>query len=186
MPIQCFRALWNPSLTKCPSPFPTDSYQKHPAIFLPEGYDATKNAEGGVYSFRAPGNDMVAEAEVYEILKQHPHPNICIYHGSIHEGGYLVAICLKKYPHLLHNAVESGISLQCNIVLDGILEGLLFLHTLGFAYNDVNMPVIIDFNSCIQIGQDHRLDREREALLDGYNNWSQASLLLRTIFMASP
>jgi hypothetical protein len=95
MPIQYFRALWNPSLTECLSPLPTDSYQKCPAIILPEGYNA-KIAKGGVYSFRAPGNDMVAKAEVYEILKQHPHPNICIYYESIHEGGYLVTIVSRS------------------------------------------------------------------------------------------
>lgn len=145
-------------MTECLSPLPTDSYQKCPAIILPEGYNA-KIAKGGVYSFRAPGNDMVAKAGVYEILKQHPHPNICIYYGSIHEGGYLVTIGLKKYLCSLYNAVESGVILQCDIVLDGILEGLLFLHTLGFVHNDINltnimldnkgMPVIIDFDSCI-------------------------------------
>jgi len=68
-------------------------------------------------------------------------------------------IGLKKYLCSLYNAVESGVILQCDIFLDGILEGLLFLHTLGFVHNDINltnimldnkgMPVIIDFDSCI-------------------------------------
>jgi serine/threonine protein kinase len=160
IPLVLFKGLWHSSLTECPCPPPLDSYQKIPAIILPDGY------EEGTFDIRkTPGEHMLIEAKLYEILKQHPHPNICHYYGCIRDGQYLTAICLRKYKHTLHHAVQSGAALDRNVILSGIAKGLHFLHnTLGLVHNDINPsnimlndeghPVIIDFDSCAQIGQD--------------------------------
>ena len=76
-----------------------------------------------------------------------------------------VIICLRKYKHSLHDAVQSGATLDRNVILSGIAKGLQFLHdTLGLVHNDINPtnimlddnghPVIIDFDSCAKIGED--------------------------------
>ena len=154
IPMGLFKAHWNSSLTECPRPPPLDSYQKRPAIILPE-----------VPSAKSPGEGMLIEAETYEIVKQHPHPNICHYYGCIRDGQDLTAICLRKYKRTLHDAVQSGAPLDRDIIVSGIANGLQFLHdTLGLVHNDINPtnimlddqghPVIIDFDSCAPIGQD--------------------------------
>jgi len=159
IPLVIFKGHWNSSLTECPSPPPLDSYQKSPAIMLPDGYEGTLDI------CKTPGEHMLIEAEMYEILKQHPHPNICHYYGCIRDGQYFTAICLKKYKHSLHDAVQSGAALDRNVILSGIAKGLQFLHdTLGLVHNDINptnimlddngLPVIIDFDSCAKIGED--------------------------------
>ena len=72
---------------------------------------------------------------------------------------------MRKYKHSLCDAVRSGAALDRNVILSGIAKGLQFLHgTLGLVHNDINPsnimlddkghPVIIDFDSCREIGQD--------------------------------
>jgi len=154
IPMELFKAHWNSSLTECPRPPPLDSYQKRPVIMLPE-----------VPSAKTPGEGMLIEAEMYEIVKQYPHPNICHYYGSIRDGQDLTAICLRKYKRSLHDAVQSGAPLDRDVIVSGVAKGLQFLHdTLGLVHNDINPtnimlnnqghPVIIDFDSCAPIGQD--------------------------------
>ena len=159
IPQAHFRGRWHSSLTECQPPFPPDSYQKNPAIMLPDDYDAADP------SYKTPGEHMLIEAEIYEILKQLPHPNVCHYYGCVRGGQYVTAIVLKKYKHSLHHALQSGAALDRDAILSGIEKGLKFLHdTHGLVHNDINptnimlddkgLPVIIDFDSCGRIGED--------------------------------
>ena len=161
IPMELFKAPWNSSLTECPRPSPLDSYQKRPAIMLPGDLDL---------AVKTPGEDMLREAEMYEIVKQYPHPNICHYYGCIRDGQELTAICLRKYKLSLCDAVRSGAPLDRDVIVSGIAKGLQFLHdTLGLVHNDINPtnimlndqghPVIIDFDSCASIGKD--MDRRK-------------------------
>ena len=165
IPLVFFKGHWHSSLTECPSPLPLDSYQKIPDIVLLEDYG--DGVGRGIP--KTPGEYLVIEAEIYEILKQYPHPNICHYYGCIRDGQYLTAICLRKYKHSLFDAVKSGEALDRNVILSGIANGLQFLHdTLGLAHNDIKPenimldekghPVIIDFDSCAEIGKDLKVD----------------------------
>ena len=169
IPMELFTGRWDPSLTELPSLVSTDSFLKRPSILLPENYDGTRSDKShnhGERRSRTPGDDMVEEAKIYEILKKHLHPNICIYNGCVRQGDYLTAICLKKYPRSLQRAVWDGDStLDSAKILDGVSEGLHFLHeTLGLVHNDINPSnimlsdtgeaVIIDFDSCLPIGQE--------------------------------
>lgn len=163
IPTQLFMGRWDASFTESTLLTSTDSFLKRPSILLPENYDGAGNDER---RFRTPGDDMVEEAKIYEILKKYLHPNICIYYGCVRKGDYLTAICLKKYERSLQHAVWSGDrTLDSVMILDGIAEGLRFLHeTLGLVHNDINPSnimlgdtgdaVIIDFDSCLPIGQE--------------------------------
>ncbi|KAG1827358.1 uncharacterized protein BJ212DRAFT_47801 [Suillus subaureus] len=72
------RDRWHPSLTELP----------------PADYDTDKPVK---HDSRTPGDSLVHEAKVFEILKRHPHPNICVYHGCVRDGDHITAICLKNY-----------------------------------------------------------------------------------------
>jgi hypothetical protein len=174
IPMALFRGLWHSSLTECPHPLPANSYLKSPRILLPEDYDFAAHEvpdEEGIHSIRVPRDDMIAEAEIYEILKRHPHPNICIYHGCVRDGAHFTALCLKKYRRTLDAAILGGdCSVDRGAILDGISKGLGFLHdVLGLVHNDINpsnimlddkgIPVIIDFDSCMAIG--HRIGNHK-------------------------
>ena len=113
---------------------------------------------------------MLTEAEMYEIVKHYPHPNICHYYGRIRNGQDLTALCLRKYKLSLRDAVQSGAPLDRDVIVSGIAKGLQCRHdTLGLVYNDINPtnimlidqghPVIIDFDCCAPIGQD--IDRHK-------------------------
>ncbi|KAG1761021.1 kinase-like domain-containing protein [Suillus occidentalis] len=153
IPIHIFKGHWHPSLTELPPVAPADSFKAN-----------ADEPEGG--EFRTPGDDLIKEAKVYEILKQHPHPNICVYYGCIRDGDYITAIGLKKYGrHLMQAVWKKDPTLDPAAILDGISNGLTFLHeTLGLVHNDINpsnimlddagVPVIIDFDSCIPIGEE--------------------------------
>ncbi|KAG1734025.1 uncharacterized protein EDB91DRAFT_1299142, partial [Suillus paluster] len=130
---------------------------------LPEDYDAD---EPDKLDLRTPGDHLIQEAKIYEILEQHPHPNIYVYCGCVRDGDYVTDIYLKKYGRTLMHAVWKGdTTLNPATILDGISKGLHFLHeTLGLVHNDMNLanimlddaghPVIIDFDFCIPIGEE--------------------------------
>ncbi|KAG2135510.1 kinase-like domain-containing protein [Suillus clintonianus] len=161
IPMHIFKGHWHPSLTELPPVAPTDSFLKRPLILL-EDYD---DGQGG-HDSRTPGDDLLNEAKVYEILKQHAHPNISIYYGCVRDGDCITAICLKKYGRTLMDAVwKKDPTLNPAAILDGISKGLAFLHeTLGLVHNDINPAnimlddagdaVIIDFDSCKPIGEE--------------------------------
>lgn len=163
IPMHIFKGRWHPSLTELPPVAPADSFLKRPCIFLPEHCNADKPEGDG---FRTPGDDLIKEAKVYEMLKQHPHPNICVYYGCVRDGDYITAICLKKYGRNLMEAVwKKDPTLDPAAILDGISNGLTFLcETLGLVHNDINpanimlddagVPIIIDFDSCLPIGEE--------------------------------
>ena len=95
---------------------------------LPDDYDPAATADGGTLctsKFKAPGEHMLIEAEIYEILKQHPHPNICHYYGCIRDGQYLTAICLRRYKRSLRDAVQSGAALDHDVIVSGIAKGCI-------------------------------------------------------------
>jgi serine/threonine protein kinase len=165
IPLERFMGRWDASFTEVPLFTKNDAFLKRPSIFLPEIFDSTTSNEGEA-SVPTPGDDMVEEAKIYEILRKHPHPNICIYYGCVRKGDYLTAICLKKYARSLQDAVEQGDrTLDSAAILEGISKGLRILHeTLGLVHNDINPTnimlddsgeaVIIDFDSCMPIGQE--------------------------------
>jgi len=168
IPMKLFMGRWHTSLTESPQPIPTDSFLKSPLIILDDDYTSDGTVKGDKQNsrdFRAPGSDMFEEAKIYEILKQHPHPNICIYYGCVRNGDYFTAICLKKYERSVYDAVTNGDgTLVPHAVLGGISKGLHFLHALGLVHNDINPAnimldhegnaVIIDFDSCMPVGQE--------------------------------
>ncbi|OAX35710.1 hypothetical protein K503DRAFT_350809 [Rhizopogon vinicolor AM-OR11-026] len=131
IPMHIFKGRWDPSLTESPPLTPVDSFLKRPAILLPDGYDTDESHKRDLT--RTPGDFLVQEAKVYEILKQHPHPNIGVYYGCVREGDYLTALCLKKYGRTLMDAVwTKDPTLNHTAILEGLSKGLQFLHdTLG-------------------------------------------------------
>ncbi|KAG2367227.1 hypothetical protein BDR07DRAFT_1373040 [Suillus spraguei] len=96
IPMHIFKGHWHPSLSESPPMVPTDSFLKRPHILLPDDYDADKL---GSWTH---GDYLIKEAKVYELLKQHPHPNICIYYGCVHDVDHITAICLKPYGWLMN------------------------------------------------------------------------------------
>lgn len=168
IPMHLFLGRWDTSLTEAPQPPPTNSYLKSPPVCLYDDYTSDQTVDVVTQEnrhVRAPGDDMVEEAKIYEILRRHPHPNICVYYGCVRNGDSFTALCLKKYGRCLHNAVCDGDStLDPRAIHDGISKGLQFLHeTLGLVHNDINPcnimldddgnAIIIDFDSCMPIGQ---------------------------------
>ncbi|GAO19103.1 hypothetical protein UVI_02041970 [Ustilaginoidea virens] len=119
---------------------------------------------------------LLREIEVCEVLAKHPHPNVATYLGCKASGGRLDGICFQLYPRNLMRAVNPG-SLNklalleqrnCSVeaaerYLAGIEAGIKHLHALGYVHNDINpmnvmitehdTPVIIDFDSCVKVGQ---------------------------------
>lgn len=111
---------------------------------------------------QTPGDYLIREAKVYEILKQHPHPNICVYYVSV------TVITSPPYVETIWTyAYERSFGKRSHLdpaaILDGISDGLTFLHgAFGLVHNDISRanivldgagdPVIIDFDSAYRLG----------------------------------
>jgi len=121
---------------------------------------------------------IAREVEACEIIRKNPHPNIATYYGITEANGKVSGICFKRYVdnlHLTFNPAhlskemfrERGRDLvqgEMKHRLDGLLAGILHLHSLGLVHNDINTSnvkldedgnfILIDFDSCRRIGED--------------------------------
>jgi serine/threonine protein kinase len=117
------------------------------------------------------------EVEICELLKGHPHRNIAMYQGCDVTRGRVSGICFKSYTSTLAEKLNPGHLCKAEFLsrgdlradaatkqcLDGILAGIHHLHSLGIVHNDITpsnimfeddgTPVIIDFDSCQEIGE---------------------------------
>ncbi|KAL8855803.1 MAG: hypothetical protein Q9178_007567 [Gyalolechia marmorata] len=144
--------IWPPlkdDLTLVPQPIPDGAFQKTRSLAT---YDPQT-------SLVKPCELLIHEAQIYEILRKHPHKNIASYLGCISEGGLLKGLCLVRYEESLSDRLRHlDRPLNVSECLKGVKDGLDHLHSLGLNHNDVNPanimldkldgPVIIDFDSC--------------------------------------
>lgn len=108
---------------------------------------------------------LLHEAEIYERFKRHPHPSIGEYLGCVIDDGRITRLALVKYEYTLLDRIEdtSRPKLDREKCMEAIESGVRHIHKLGLAHNDLNptnimfkkddSPVIIDFDTCIPIGE---------------------------------
>jgi hypothetical protein len=120
--------------------------------------------------------EVLQEVQVCESLRLQPHPNIAEYTGCEVQDGKISGICFKQYNqslqqrlnpgHLNKRAFARSVCLDekwCNIIAEGIKNGLDHVHALGLVHNDItpsnimlderDTPIIIDFGSCRRDGE---------------------------------
>ncbi|KAF8593061.1 hypothetical protein BDV93DRAFT_395692, partial [Ceratobasidium sp. AG-I] len=96
-------------------------------------------------------------------LRSYPHPNLVECRGYICEGGYITALCLKKYKIGLDQAMKSSMNLNYNTVVEDARNGTNHLHSLGLVHNDISPSsimvdendrgVLVGFESCRPHGE---------------------------------
>ncbi|KAK3052783.1 hypothetical protein LTR09_006266 [Extremus antarcticus] len=154
VPAECIHPPFQEGFTVAPTFDSSVQYLKAPSF---------------TYDDCQPGKTFVAdcvlnEVKVLERLKASPHPNIVVYHGCVVKNGRITHLCLQRYPYSLADYVGTGLDdVQYNKILRAIKEGILHLHSLGLAHNDLNAenvlidadrePIIIDFDSCLPLGE---------------------------------
>lgn len=70
-----------------------------------------------------------------EVLKTHPHPNICDYRGIISEDGeHITGIVLKDYRKDLQELVVEGSTFDIERTMLGLRAGIEHLHSLGYVH----------------------------------------------------
>ncbi|KXS96620.1 hypothetical protein AC578_10432 [Pseudocercospora eumusae] len=135
-------------------------------------FDASKHylkAPQFTYDDRAAGNTFVAdcllhEAAVLERLMKHPHSSILTYYGCVVRDRRITHLALKRYPQTLPELEVTALSgTERQILHDQIEDGIIHLHSLGLAHNDINpdnicidadgRAVIVDFDSCLPFGE---------------------------------
>lgn len=133
---------------------PEDAYVKQPKLI---DYDAD-----GEYK---PCDLVRKEAQVCEKLRAQPHRSIAQYHGCIVDGSQIRGLCFKKYTKTLWDRLQvTSEPLDHKAVLSAIQAGIEHIHSLGLAHNDINPAnimfdsdnnaIIVDFDSCLEIGDD--------------------------------
>jgi len=148
--------IWPPfqaQLGRAPEPLPQDCYVKRHSLL---GYSNTSTSSGF-------GNLLLHEAEVCELLRASPHPNIARYLGCIVKNDRITGLCFVKYGmNLGERVIKDPRSFDTDLILQGIQEGIRHLHSLGLIHcnlspmnivMDGDTPVIIDFDSCQHKGE---------------------------------
>ncbi|RSM10046.1 hypothetical protein CEP52_003762 [Fusarium oligoseptatum] len=117
------------------------------------------------------------EIQVWEMIKQHPHPALAVYHGCVESEGRASGLVFARYEETLSQRVNPGRLCKRNFIasgrplvqpwmrrwLESIESALLHLHSLGLVHNDItpanimlsnkNEAIIIDCDSTCQIGE---------------------------------
>ena len=153
IPIPDFWPPFDRSLTRAPDPLPGNHYIKRPSL-LDYKDEHVQHLS----------TQILDEAKVCEILRNHPHPNIAEYLGCVEKNGRINGLCFVKYSMDLIQRVETGRPLDSDYYLQSIESGIHHLHALGLIHNDSNprnimvgeddRPIIIDFDSCKQEGEE--------------------------------
>ncbi|KAK3377679.1 kinase-like domain-containing protein [Podospora didyma] len=145
--------LADPEFTRAPDPLPSTCYLKRPSLLY---YENTPDK---------PDYDrhILTEVGACEILRVHPHPNIAQYLGCIVKDGRIRGLGFAKYSITLSQMLKDGTPFNRSRCLRGIEAGVSHMHSLGLIHNDLNPsnimmdgddPVIIDFDSCKQEGDE--------------------------------
>ena len=139
---------------RAPEPLPQDCFVKRPSLLY---YGENEASNGYVSSL------LLNEAEVCEILRASPHPNIAQYLGCLVENDRIMGLCFVKYGmNLKERVTEDSRPFDTDLFLRGIQEGIRHLHSLGLIHCDINpanivmdgdIPVIVDFDSCRRNGE---------------------------------
>ena len=152
--------IWPPfptQFTRAPEPLPQDCYVKRPSLLdYGDGDDTKTSTElSGL---------LLSEAEVCEILRASPHPNIAQYLGCQVEDDKIMGLCFVKYGMNLHKRVQDSRPFDTDLILQGIQQGIRDLHSLGLIHCDISpanivmdhgdTPVIVDFDSCRRNGEE--------------------------------
>jgi serine/threonine protein kinase len=158
---------WHPGLPLIPEPIPEDSFIKRPSIVYYRG-------DNRISTY------LLAEADILTLLEQHQHPNVGRFLGCTLDDDVLISgLCLKRYRRSLAEALlydghvhtddshgnfpfEHSEQLDHARILQGIVAGVKFIHSLGLVHNDLNprnimlddsnAPIIVDFDSCKPAG----------------------------------
>ncbi|KAK1973573.1 serine/threonine-protein kinase-like protein [Colletotrichum cereale] len=160
IPITHIRAPFSADLTRAPD-LPLDLkdiFIKEPNLLSYGNCSPTQRQ-----TFFEP---QLQEAHIYEQLRQHPHPNIGIYHGCVVRDGRIEGLCLERYDRTLADLLREGALGydQKRAYLQDVKRGVAHLHSLKLVHGDLNpsnimvdsqanKAVITDFDSCRPVGQ---------------------------------
>ncbi|KAF2815026.1 uncharacterized protein BDZ99DRAFT_357768, partial [Mytilinidion resinicola] len=132
---------------------------------------ASSPAEEDVYIKRPKKNSglvaklFLGETETFEDLLRKPRHKIIVrYHGCIVKRNRITGIVLDRYSKTLEARLEEGADgFNKRLCMDAIVSAVEYLHSLGYAHNDLNpnnvmiaeddSPIIIDFDSCKRFGE---------------------------------
>ncbi|KAI0973625.1 kinase-like domain-containing protein [Xylaria arbuscula] len=108
-------------------------------------------------------NITLAEIQICETLKNHPHPNVAQYLGCIEKDNKIHGICFVKYKITLADHLAKGYPIDVDHCMAGLEKAVSHLHSLKLVHNDIkpsnimfddnNEPILIDFDSCQYDGQ---------------------------------
>ncbi|KAL2672247.1 hypothetical protein Neosp_012948 [[Neocosmospora] mangrovei] len=97
------------------------------------------------------------EIKVYQVLKQHPHPNIGRYFGCITEEGRVIGLCIEKGTASLAEKLFDATIQQKMDYYKAVEAGVLHLHEMGLCHNELTpanirmngeIPFITNFAYC--------------------------------------
>lgn len=108
---------------------------------------------------------LMEEVETLEFLKDHPHPNIVLYHGCKVLRGYITGIVLQRHPKVLSHRFYDDDATDFDICAfeRQLRAAVEHIHDLGFAHNDLNPSnialnerdeaIVIDWGSSKRFGE---------------------------------
>lgn len=158
-------------LTQAPPTLTENVHIKRPALDLYE----TLKEHNQLHQLQ---EMLLVEAQVIEMLCQHPHPNIVRYYGCRVVRGHVTGLVMDKHAQNLDTYLKEGVGmLDKTLFMNALESSVRQLHALGWAHNDLTpttilvngdgLPVLIDFGGCQPIGSKLKYIRGTKGWIDG-------------------
>ncbi|KAF2458987.1 hypothetical protein BDY21DRAFT_384881 [Lineolata rhizophorae] len=137
IPISHIWPLFTEQLTLAPEPLPANSFVKQHSLL----------DYGDTPASTSLSTLLLNEAQIFEVLRKHPHTNIVEYHGCLVKDERIVGLGFVHY----------GCTLAELLCLNGIENGIQHIHSLGLIHCDITPDNILmdganarigDFDSC--------------------------------------
>ncbi|KAF2877332.1 kinase-like domain-containing protein [Massariosphaeria phaeospora] len=79
------------------------------------------------------------EVKIGEILRKHPHPNLCAYKGVVLDrANRVVGIAYQRYEASLDHYLRFGKAFEKDLMLNSVTQAVKHMHALGLVHCDVH------------------------------------------------
>jgi serine/threonine protein kinase len=168
IPSEKIWPMYSTRLTRAPLEIIQHAYIKKPSLL---SYEPTSSDH--------PSAQLLAEAEICQILISHPHRNVAEYQGCVVNGGRVKGLCFTKYPMTHSKKLRGGESFDHDQCVREIADGIRHLHLLGIIHNDINpFNIMLDDQNTVRIIDLDSAKWEKQELCckKGTEGWTQEGM----------
>lgn len=129
---------------------------------------------------------ILEEAHALQVISRHPHPGLIKFHGCCVQRGRITGLAQEKHENDLNHHLKEVGPVDNAAFIETLESAVRHLHSIGLAHNDINpanilvnsdnLPVLVDFGSCREIGEKLTTCRGTPGWVDDEDDYSTSEM----------